>query len=95
MSTHRPSKSLSAATLMALAISAGLPPLGQQARLTERPNAPGERLRPPPPKRKRIPTSFDLERIANAEAKRERRAQRDSRNLANGCQRQTATPRDA
>ena len=58
----------------ALAIVAGMPDLGQQRSLRERPNIPGERLRndPPKPKKRRL-TVMDNERREAAEAKRMRR----------------------
>lgn len=95
MTTARRSTSLGAAAMVAMALASGLPQLGQQTRLAERMNHQGERMRPPPPKRKRVPTPLDLERIAKAEAKRERKAAHTARCVANGCQRQTATRRNA
>lgn len=83
--------------IAAVAAMLSMPPLGQQEQIRDRRNAPGERLLPPPPPRKKRARDFtplDLERIAMAEAKRERRGIRNSRNLAAGCARQTATPRD-
>lgn len=59
-----------------LALGMGMPPLGQQRRLEERPNAPGERLLPPSKKRARLVANEDRARIAAAEAKRERKARK-------------------
>lgn len=76
---------MSAAAMVALAVSAGMPALGQQHKLAERPNMPGERLRPPPLKRKTQKTADDLARIAAAEAKRARKRERNARLQAAGA----------
>lgn len=73
------------AAALAMAAASSMPPLGQQTRLTPRRAFPGEVLRPPKPKVKRVLTPNDIKRIEAAAARRERRQARNLQLAARGA----------